>query len=265
MLPYGCGTTFQAKYQAATLLHMKLTHFGTGSLTTFDFSDPDKPTHYLAGEPSIRSLLLRINARNTTTPLFLAINPATKANERGGYVITYCKSSATEAEEKITNLAAFFKHQYGEESLERFTVAACEQADNTQWDEVNDRPITAKELYLDETMEEELDWVANLDDVNFESKQEEKIIIERPKNPDGILKRQPAYPQSADDDTIGTFFPGQNVADTNQDEDNSTTNEQEDEETSMDTNAIVETKATQPVFNTETAEDSGESSAKGVT
>jgi hypothetical protein len=117
-LPHRYSQIFQAKYQEATLKHMKLTHFGTASLCSFAFTGPDKKCHLLPNKPSIHSLLLAVKAHGTNDPLFLALNPATKSHERGGYVITYQKRYEAEAIEKIENLAAFFKHRFGLDSLE---------------------------------------------------------------------------------------------------------------------------------------------------
>jgi hypothetical protein len=83
-LPFGHNVIFQAKYQEATLKHMKLTHYGTGNFTTFAFTNPDKPCNFMdGGSATIRSMILKINARDTARPLFLALNPATKPQEKG--------------------------------------------------------------------------------------------------------------------------------------------------------------------------------------
>ena len=88
------------KYKDATIKHMKVTYFGTGSQTTFNFSNPDKPCHVLEGSPTICSLLLFITAQNSTTPLFLSISPTWKTQEQGGFVITFTKQHKTEAVKK---------------------------------------------------------------------------------------------------------------------------------------------------------------------
>jgi hypothetical protein len=144
MLPYGVNSIFLVKYQEAMVKHMKLTHYGTGHFTTLAFASPDKPCNFMPDRASIRSMILRIKARDTnpSQPLFLALNPATKPQEQCGFVITYSKAHENEAVKKISNIAAFFCHRYGAESLECFTAEACEQADMTKWDAANDRPIT---------------------------------------------------------------------------------------------------------------------------
>jgi hypothetical protein len=88
-LPFGSNQIFQAKYQEATLKHMKLAHFGTNSLNTFAFTGLDKKTNFLENKPSLRELILGIKARGTDKPLFIAINPATKTHEKGRFMITY--------------------------------------------------------------------------------------------------------------------------------------------------------------------------------
>ena len=80
-LPYSASLIFRQKYKDVTIKHMKVTYFRTGSQTTFDFSNPDKPCCILEGSPMICTLLLSIMAQNSTTPLFLSINPAWKSQE----------------------------------------------------------------------------------------------------------------------------------------------------------------------------------------
>jgi hypothetical protein len=191
--------------------HMKLAHFGTNSLNTFAFTGLDKKTNFLENKPSLRELILGIKARGTDKPLFIAINPATKTHEKGGFVITYLRKHETEAVEKITNLAAYLKHRYGEEALERFSQEAIDQAEMTQWDTVNDRPITVEEQFLDDIMGEEIDWVENLNDVHFEKTTDTSFIIDRPKKK---VSFGPEYPVNADADSIATFYPGQPISPT---------------------------------------------------
>jgi hypothetical protein len=126
MLPYGYNPIFLAKYQEATMKHMKLTFYGTGHFTTFTFTSPNKPCNFLSGgkKSTIWYLILRMKARKTERPLFLALSAATKPQEKGGFIITYCKVYKDKAMEKIANITAYFKHYYGEESLEQFTPKA---------------------------------------------------------------------------------------------------------------------------------------------
>jgi hypothetical protein len=80
MLPYEYNPIFLAKYQEATMKHMKLTFYGTGHLTTFAFKSPDKPCNLLSGnkKTTIQHLLLCMKARKTKRSLFLALNAETK-------------------------------------------------------------------------------------------------------------------------------------------------------------------------------------------
>ena len=144
-------------------------------------------------------------------PLFIAVNPATKTHKKGGFIITYLRKYEMEAMEKITNLAAYMKHQYGEEALERFSQEAIDQAKMTQWDTVNDRPITVEEQFLDDIVGEDIDWVENLNNVQFEKMADTSIIIDRPKKK---VSFGPEYPANADANSIATFYPGQQVTPT---------------------------------------------------
>jgi hypothetical protein len=141
----------------------------------------------------------------------------------GGFVITYSKQYEAKAVKKIENIAAYFLDHYGDASLERFTQEACDQADLTWWDSENDQPITLAEQDLEEVMEEEIAWIENLRDVTFGNKPKAAVILERPK-PASSLRHTKDRPTNADDDTIGTFFPGQTVHITDEDSDVLTTN-----------------------------------------
>jgi hypothetical protein len=263
MLPYGYSPIFQAKYQEATQKHMKLTYFGSRSQTTFAFTGPDKRISFLDGSPTIRSLVLGMKARGTEKPLFLTLNPATKGNEKGGFVITYCVKYDKEAVEKLTNLAAYFHHHFGDGSLERFSPEACEQADHTKWDTENDRPITMEEQFLEDAMDDDIDWIADLGDVTFDNPSALAVVADRPllsSAPVGM----PALPNSADDDTVGTFFPGQGRAatqteDDDTDDDDSTTNYTPTFSTANDEN-----REARPFSEAPRAEVSEEAPADGV-
>jgi hypothetical protein len=263
MLPYGYNPIFLAKYQEATMKHMKLTFYGTGHFTTFAFTSPDKPCNFLTDKTStIRSLILCIKARNTDRPLFLALNSATKPQEKGGFVITYCKAYEDEAVEKIANISAYFKHHYGEESLERFTPEACDAADLTKWDTDNDRPITVMEQDLEDVMDEDIEWVENLGDVTFGAQKPTAVLLGRPK-----LPKPSSRPSSADDDTVGTFFPGQTaVSGNNQDDDESDalTTDTNYSAPAHPTQANDETRVALPTSEASVAESSSEDSAGGV-
>jgi hypothetical protein len=263
-LPRGYAPVMAVKYQEATQKHMKLVLFGTGSHTTFAFNGPDKPCSFGAGEnrksTTIRSRILSIKARGKNHPLFLAVNAASKPTERGGYVITYPKQYEAEAVEKIDNLSAYLQHHFGEESLERFTQEACDLADLTKWDKENDRPITLQEQELDAMMGDDIEWAENLDDVTFGNKPEVEIVLERPKIDSSRFTPLPA---SADDDTIGTFFPGQAVPNPNEMEDDMSIDTGQTDPTYRA--ARDESRAAHPTSEaSDTAEASPEASADGI-
>jgi hypothetical protein len=263
MLPYGYNPIFLAKYQEATMKYMKLTLYGTGHFTTFAFTSPDKPCNFLTGKKStIWSLILRIKARNTEHPLFLALNSATKSQEKGGFVVTYCKAYEDEAVEKITNIAAYFMHHYGEESLKCFTPKACDAAKQTKWDKDNDRPITIMEQDLEDVMDEDIEWIENLGDVTFGAQKPTEVVLERPQ-----LPKRSSRPSSTDDDMVGTFFPRQTAAFCN--------NQDDDESDALATNTNYstpvnptqtndETRVAHPSSEASVAESSSEDSAGGV-
>ena len=161
-LPYLASLIFQQKYKDATIKHMKVMHFGTSSQNTFDFSNLDKPCHVLEGSPTIQKLLLSIATWNSTTPLFLSVNPAWKSQERGGFVIACTKQHEMEAVEKISSLLAFFKHHFREASLEHFAQEALNQAEMTQWDMEHDHPIIQEEMFLNNIAVEDDDVTETL-------------------------------------------------------------------------------------------------------
>jgi hypothetical protein len=264
MLPYGYSSIFQAKYQEATQKHMKLTYFGSRSQTTFAFTGPDKRISFLDGSPTIRSLVLGMKARGTDKPLFLTLNPATKGNEKGGFVITYCVKYEKEAVEKLTNLAAYFHHHFGDGSLERFSPEACEQADHTKWDTENDRPITMEEQFLEDAMADNIDWIADLGDVTFDNPSAPVVVADCPILPSAPTPvGLPNLPNSADDDTVGTFFPGQGRADIQTDDD-----EDDDDSTTVYTptfgTANDENREARPVSEAPRAKVSQEALADGA-
>jgi hypothetical protein len=263
MLPYGVNSIFLAKYQEATLKHMKLTHYGTGNVTTFAFASPDKQCNLMPDRASIRSMILRIRARATDPPqpLFLALNPATKPQEKGGFVITYSKAHESEAVEKISNIAAFFLHHYGAESLERFTAEACEQANLTKWDAANDRPITLEEQDLEAVMDEEIEWLANLDDINFGKQPNVEVVLDRPL-PANASRVNP-HPTSADADTVGTFFPRQKIT-TQEDDSDGLTNDTSNAPSAPHALANDESRETRPPSEASGAEDPSGSLADEV-
>ena len=136
-------------------------------------------------------------------------------------------------------------------------------AEQTVWDTVNDRPITAEELYLEDIMDEDISWVENLNDVTFAKSTKVDILIDRPTS---SSISQPTFPKSADSDTIVTFHPNQDIAPTEDTEDGtidqlSTTTKETD---SDESNAHDEQRATRPGSEADHAKSSDEDSASGV-
>jgi hypothetical protein len=64
-------------------------------------------------------------------------------------------------------------------------------------------------MFLEEIVEEEINWIANLDDVTFANTLEAEVILERPTK---LSASHPCMPTSTDADTIVTFHPRQEVA-----------------------------------------------------
>jgi hypothetical protein len=70
-----------------------------------------------------------------------------------------------------------------------------------KWDEVNDHPVTVKEMDLDKVLEDDLDWVDSLGDaeISFQSKVE--VTLDRP----SILRQTSNNPLLGDTDSVKTF------------------------------------------------------------
>ena len=98
-----------------------------------------------------------------TTPVFLSINPATQHSDHGSFVATYAINNAIKAEEKLRNLLSYLIHEHGDSATYWFNPVALERTDNMAWDDENERLITIEEMDLDDLLDDDLDWVANLD------------------------------------------------------------------------------------------------------
>jgi hypothetical protein len=87
-----------------------------------------------------------------------------------------------------------------------------------QWDTENDRPITIEELDLDTLLEDDLDWVANMDaaDISFKSKQVE-VTLARP----SLLHKVSNNPLLGEADSVQMFHQGVTNLPTSMDGDNS--------------------------------------------
>jgi hypothetical protein len=137
----------------------------------------------------------------------LSIDAATRQAGKGSFVITYTVGNAEEAEEKIKNLLSYLIHEHGDSATYWFTPTAIDRADSMKWDEVNDRPITADELGLDELLDEDLDWVANMEEADrtFKPTQVE-VVLQRP----SLLHKVSNNPFLGEADSVQTFHQGVN-------------------------------------------------------
>jgi hypothetical protein len=88
---------------------------------------------------------------------FLSLNVATRHLDQGSFVVTYTIDNAEEAKEKLKNLLSYLLHAHGDSTTYWFSPTAIKRADHMKWDDANDRPITAKELDLDELLDDDLD------------------------------------------------------------------------------------------------------------
>jgi hypothetical protein len=142
-----------------------------------------------------------------TTPVFLSIDPATRHSDRGSFVATYTIDNAVEAEEKLRNLLSYLIHEHGDSATYWFNPVALERADNMAWDDENERPITIEEMDLDDLLDDDLDWVANLDaaDITFRSRVE--VTLTRP----SLLQNVSNNPLRGETDSVQTFHRGSHL------------------------------------------------------
>ena len=81
----GQGPVYNSKFSHAVQKHMKLTAFGTRTSSTYDFDDLDARCDMIAGNPSLRELILSMRTRPRPapadgstapppSPVFLSIN-----------------------------------------------------------------------------------------------------------------------------------------------------------------------------------------------
>jgi hypothetical protein len=203
----GQGETYNSKHKKAVQKHMKITSFGIKSAKTVDLRDIDSPCDLIEGAPTRRQLImgLMLDSKGTTNdndgtrkplPVFLSIDRSQCKGERGVYVFTFTQSNAVEAEEKLRYLLTYLEHQYNSSAVSHwFTQDACERAEEVHWDDETNRPISRAELDLDELLEEDIDWLDDLDDakLHFDAA---KITIERPKR----FQKVQSNPLEGDDD-----------------------------------------------------------------
>jgi hypothetical protein len=161
---------------------MQLTAFGTRNSTSCDFKNIDSSCSLLTGSPTLRNLILGMKTRPrppvkagteapTPGPLFLSVDPATWYSDHGSLLVTYTIDNAVEAEGKLKNLLSHLLQAHGKSATYWFNPTAIELVDNMLWDKVNDRPIIIEESELDKLLNDDLDWVANMDlaDISFKS------------------------------------------------------------------------------------------------
>jgi hypothetical protein len=117
-------------------------------------------------------------------------------------VVTYTIDNAVEAEEKLKNLLSYLAHDHGDSATYWFSPAAIDRADHMKWDDKNDRPITIEELDLDELLQDELDWVANMNavDILFKPAMVE-LTLARP----SLLHKVSNNPLLGETDSVQTF------------------------------------------------------------
>jgi hypothetical protein len=94
---------------------------------------------------------------------------------------------------------------------------------------------------LDDVMNEEIEWLENLSNVSFGMQKTTKVILERPKAP-----KQSALPSSADDDTVGTFFPGHTAATGSNDDESNESDDLSTDTPANPTQASDEVRAAHP-------------------
>ena len=213
----GNGGVYNIKFGRAVRKHMQLTTFGTRHSNSLDFDNLDAQCSLLPGAPTLRQLILAMTTRDSTiTParsevprppskVFLSVDAAVRFSDRGSFVVTYTVDNAEEAEEKLKNLLSYLVHAHGESATYWFSSSAIERADSMKWDAVNHWPITVDELDLDDLLDNEMDWVANMDaaDISFKTKTVE-VTLARP----SLLQRVSNNPLNGETDSVITFHPG---------------------------------------------------------
>jgi hypothetical protein len=214
----GNGGVYNIKFGRAVRKHMQLTTFGTRNSTSLDFDNLDARCSMLPGKPTLRKLILDMQTRVNKTPpagskepcppgkVFLSVDPAVRFSDRGSFVVTYTVDNAEEAEEKLKNLLSYLVNEHGESATYWFSSTAIERADSMKWDEVNKRPITVDEMDLDELLDDEMDWMANMEeaDISFKTKTVE-VTLARP----SLLQHKVSNnPLNGEVDSVLTFHQG---------------------------------------------------------
>ena len=110
-------------------------------------------------------------------------------------------------------------------------------------------------------MDEEIEWLANLDDINFGKQPNVEVVLDHPL-PANASRVNP-HPTSADADTVGTFFPGQKIT-TQEDDSDDLTNDTSNAPSAPHALANDESRETRPPSEASGAEDSSGSLADEV-
>jgi hypothetical protein len=227
----GNGGVYNIKFGRAVRKHMQLTTFGTRHSLSLDFDNLDARCSLLPGKPTLRKLILGMKTRVSTTPpagskeprppstVFLSVDPAVRFSDRGSFVVTYTIDNAEEAEEKLKNLLSYLVHEHGESATYWFSSTAIERADSMKWDDVNERPITVDEMGLDELLDDEMDWMANMEeaDISFKTKKVEVTLV----RPSLLQHKVSNNPLNGETDSVLTFHRGVSNLPTDTDGDNS--------------------------------------------
>ena len=151
------------------------------------------------------------NGDGTPKPrkLFLSIDLGHQGNSKGGYVFTFASDIADEAREVVTNLLSYLIHAHGESATLWFTPSACDRADTMIWDEAEGRPVSTEEVDMDDMLDEDFEWAADLED--FQS----KISIEGPIRPARKIKNNPFIGET--DSVSSKFHPSTDLSDDGED------------------------------------------------
>jgi hypothetical protein len=110
-------------------------------------------------------------------------------------------------------------------------------------------------------MDEEIEWLANLDDITFGNQPTVEVILERP--PQANTSWVNPHPMSVDADTVGTFFPRQRIT-TQDDESDGLTNDTSNAPSVTHALANDESRETRPPSEALGTKDSSGSLADGV-
>ena len=217
----GQGETYNRKHEKSVQKHMKITTFGVKLAKTVDLRDIDSPCDLLDGSPTGRQLIMGLtldlpgttnetDGPRTPLPVFLSIDRSQRKGERGTYVVTFTQSNAVEAEEKLRYLLTYLEHQYNSSHVSHwFTQDACERAEEVIWDDETNRPISRAEMDLDELLDEDIDWLDDLDDakLHFEAA---TITVDRPKR----FQKVQSNPLEGDAESLQTFYQGSDLPET---------------------------------------------------